>query len=194
MLYTNYKQVAKLVLKSEDAVKINGPLGSVLGNFNRTVYMLYSFKPTLPFYKFTKNTRLAVDTFVCTGYLGGGVLKYTGDVIIKNFKKSNIYNSNPIKQGTVIYSGYFNNLIDYRNNDIINNSIDITGATDFLNGNELDIFVDTRLVDDNNIPIRGCISNYNWSLTLVIFEQEKEENPKDYVDDRVKNYSLPALY
>ena len=193
MLYTNYKQVARLVLKSEEADSyLYGPNRTLFGSL-KTICTLYTFKPNLPFYKFTKNTRLAVESFTFIG-TSAPLWKYTGEVIIKNFKKSNIYNSSLIQQGTTIFSGFMQTFIDYRNSDIINNSIDITGATDFLNGNELDIYVNSRLSDDAGAIVNGCVSTTNWNLTLVIFEQEEEENPKDYVDDRVKNHSIPALY
>jgi hypothetical protein len=191
MLYTNYKQVARLVLKSEDAIKtVRTP--TIEGN-QVPINSLYTFKPNLPFYSFTKNTKLAVESFTFYGsYVGTGA-RYVGDVIIKNLNRSNIYHSKN-QQGTCIFSGNMYSTIDYYNNDIINNSIDITNSTNFLNGNELEIFINTRILDDGNVDIKGCVDKFNWSLTLVIYEEEKEENPKDYVDNKLQNYSKPALY
>ncbi len=192
MLYTNYKQVARLVLKSEDAIKTSGGIPYIATSATPT-NSLYTFKPNLPFYSFTKNTKLAVESFTFSGGPLGSGIKYIGDVIIKNLKRTNIYHSKN-QQGTCIFSGNMHSTINYYNNDIINNSIDITGSTNFLNGNELEIFINTRLLDDGNVDIKGCVDYFNWSLTLVVYEEEKEENPKDYVDNRTNNYSKPSLY
>jgi hypothetical protein len=192
MLYTNYKQVARLVLKSEDAVKTSGGLPTIDGN-PILITSLYTFKPNLPFYSFTKNTKLAVESFTFNGGPVGVQLQYIGDVIIKNLKRPNIYHSR-IQQGTCIFSGNMHSAINYYNNDIINKSIDITGSTNFLNGNDLEIFINTRLLNDTSVDVKGCVDSFNWSLTLVVYEEEKEENPKDYVDDRTNNFSKPSLY
>lgn len=191
MLYTNYKQVTRLVLKSEDAIKTTRT--PTIANASILITSLYTFKPNLPFYSFTKNTKLAVESFTFNGAPLGIGARYIGDVIIQNLKRPNIYHSG-IQQGTCIFSGNMHSVINFYNNDIINNSIDITGSTNFLNGNELEIFINSRLLDDGNVDIKGCVNNFNWSLTLVVYEEEKEENPKDYVDNKLQNYSKPALY
>lgn len=40
----------------------------------------------------------------------------------------------------------------------------------------------------------GFFETGSFSLTLSIFEEEKEGNKKDCVDDKARNYVRPALY
>jgi len=191
MLYTNYKQVAKLILKSEDATK------DVVGTHTLSTVQnipsigLYTFFVNLPFYKFTKNTKLAVEkfTFVSDNYTFIDV----GDIYIKNIKKSNVYHSSK-KAGTCILSLSLGKTNEYINPDVINNSIDITGNTSFLEGNPLEIFLDTKVKDDSDVDIKGCSDESVWSLSLIIYEEVKEENLKDYADDNVKLLSKPSVY
>ena len=196
MLYTNYKQVARLVLKSIDAEQETTDRQFTVDTTttNYPVVTKYTYNVNLPFYKFTKNTKLAVESF---SYLSTNLEDKSvgiGDIFLLNIKKSNIYHSYiGARKGTCILSKNLSKSFEYINPDVINNSIDITGNTGFIEGNPLEIFVDTKIKDDIS-DINGCLEENFWSLTLVIYEEEKEENPKDYVDDKVKNYSKPSLY
>jgi len=194
MLYTNYKQVAKIILKSEDSLDFTTKTETV-ATVASTIVTKYTYNITLPFYKFSKNTRLAVESFSLLSEDFTQRAIDIGDVFILNIKKSNVYHSNPkSNKGTCILSTNLSKSTEYFNPDITKNSIDITGNTGFMEGNPLEIFVDTKIGNDTTNDVGGCIDTAIWSLTLVIFEEEKEENPKDYVDDRTNNFSKPSLY
>lgn len=191
MLYTNYKQVARLILKSKDAIQELGTTHVINTLPNCKSVIKYTFNIQLPYYKFTKNTKLAVESFSFVSE----ALTYNevGDIFILNIRKNNIYHSST-RAGTCILSRILSDTTEYINPDVINNSIDITGNTSFLEGNPLEIFVDTKVLDDGFVDIKGCSNKNDWSLTLLIYEEEKEENAKDYVKDGIKNYSNPSLY
>lgn len=197
MLYTNYKQIATIVLNSGSAIE-KDEIDVTIKTVDQTSVQKYTFNINLPFYKFTKNTKLAVQNFVFNS--DTYFRKNIGDVYIKNIKKSNVYHSNKMNsKGTCILSDVLTEPNKYINPDVINNSIDITGNTSFLEGNPLEIIVDTKVCRDNveeqtGTDINGCPSTAFWTLTLTIYEEEKEENKKDVVEDKVKNYSKPLLY
>lgn len=205
MLYTNYKQVAKLVLKSTDATQeVSGTELLEDGGAPVNIVSKFTYNIKLPFIKFGKNTKLAIENFstvVPASYDMGNI----ADIYIKNIHKKNIYHSAELSaNGTCILSYPIEYLTEYINTDVINNSIDITGNTSFMEGNPLDIFVDTKIFKYNDPgggapfnrdgTITGCPDDLVWSLTLLVYEEEKEENAKDFVDDRARNYGRPALY
>lgn len=193
MLYTNYKQVVRLVLKSEDAIKDIVGTHTIQSVAGLNSIGRYTFNINMPFYKFSKNTKLAVEklSVISNDYIDNTA--DIGDIYLLNIKKQNVFHSSK-KKGTCIYSGILSKTNEYVNPDVINNSIDITGNTGFLEGNTLDIFVDTFVIDDSAQEIQGCSEGTVWSLSLIIYEEEKEENPKDNVQDGVKNHSKPVLY
>lgn len=230
VLYTNYKQMAKITLKSEDAVDYEKTTNVIVGHETAvpmrekdpvTIIGKYTYRINLPFMQFGKNTRLAVDTFsiqITHRKNQNHLQTYsTPDVYIKNIHKKDVYNStNKSAYGTCLLSIPFNNNVNdvkpppitYQNFDLINNSIDITGSTAFLQGEPLEIFIDTKILRYKKDPattptnlkmlpdgyVEGCPDVFKWSLSFIVYEEEKEENPKDYVDDRAKPHSIPALY
>jgi hypothetical protein len=195
MLYTNYKQVARLVLQKSDADSKETVPFKQSATVTGQCETLYKYNINLPYYKFSKNTKLAVDSFsVRESATYAYKYKNIGNVFIKNIKKSNVYHSDKTKQGTCILSCLMARTNQYVNPNVLQNSIDITGNTSFLEGNELELIVDTKIISDDDVLLNGCPEDIYWTLTLLIYEEEKEENPKDYVDDKVKNYSKPSLY
>lgn len=207
MLYTNYKQIAKIILKSEDAVSTTDSIFQTIdqngANFTTRVIRSYTYNVHLPFYKFNKNTKMAVDTFSIDVPEGLYTYSAIGDLYVKNLKKNEVYHSGPTSSnGTCLLSVVMGKSNQYINPDLINNSIEITGNTHFLEQyNPLEIFVDTKIQDFTLVngvaslkDIKGCPENVDWSLTLYIFEEEKEENKKDFVSDSRVNFSKPSLY
>lgn len=183
----------------------------------------YTYSITLPNMQFNKNTRLAVDKFSIQlrkrdseNHLKMDTIP---DVYIKNIHQKNVFNSRgKSSYGTCILSIPFNILqikndekpppMTYQNPDLINNSIDITGTTAFLQGQPLEIFIDTHMAkykqksgtsgtgleQEEDGFVEGCPDTFIWSLTLIVYEEEKEENAKDFVDDRAKIFGIPKLY
>lgn len=223
MLYKNYKQVAIIHLNSIDADNTqNGvqapltfkteipeelgdppaPTGHIVLNEyqpvqrNTRFFTEYTFNVNIP-YKFTKTTKMSLVSFN---------IKYdkqwmeynskaanVGGLYIKNLHKSNVYHKNK-SNGLLLMNEFFGNDVDYHNQDIINNSIDITNNTSFLEGNQIKVFLDAKIFDDNDNLVVGCIGNVEWCAKLYIFEEELVENKPDSVDDRTVNYSRPAIY
>lgn len=195
MLYTNYKQVAKIILASEYCTERDTSTKTVNSNAEIVVNK-YVFNVNLPFYKFSKTTKLAVESF---SFLSADLTASAidiGSIFITNIKKSNVYHSNPsLNKGTCLLSINLSKSINYINPDVINNSIEITGNTGFMEGNPIEIIVDTKIGADTTADdINGCLDDCRWSLTLIVYEEEKEENAKDFVDDRTKNFSKPSSY
>lgn len=199
MLYKNYKQVAIIHLSTADA-------DSVITSGNVNIQALpvqvnteYAFNINIP-HKFTKRTKLALVDFEIYYKPPTGWIDYNnktptvGGLYIKDLHKSNIYYKNKSK-GLLLLNGYFGGDVKYNNPDIINNSIDITNNTSFLEGgNTLKIFLDTNIIADNDVMMDGCLSIAEWFVKLIIFEEEAEENKPDFVDNKVVNYSRPTIY
>lgn len=197
MLYTNYKQVAKIILSSENTTQRDTTENITINTEGKTVVNKYYFTVNLPFYKFSKTTKLAVETFslLSNNYTENAI--DIGSIFVTSIKKSNVYHSDKALniKGTCLLSIDLSKSLTYINPDVINNSIEITGNTGFMEGNPIEIVVDTKLgADTTEADIKGCLEENRWSLTLIVYEEEKEENAKEYVDDRTKNFSKPSLY
>lgn len=192
VLYTNYTQKAKVVLRSSNAIVSTKQF--VIDTLNVDVVQHYAFMITVPNVKFNKETRVAVESFVI--HNTNEVINYDqadiGDVYLTSINKKNVVATDNI-QGTHLLS--FSGLnYSYNNTDLVLNSFSVSGQTQFLEGQGIDILVNTKLEADNGEDIRGCPRDVVWGLTLIVYEMEKQENEKDFVDDRAKNYSQPALY
>ena len=178
--YTNYKQVAKVVLKNIDA-NIASVTNTDLGVIVITEYI---FKVNLPTLNFNKQTKMAVESFsiIHTIPQYNGKECNVGDVYIKNLTNNDVYHSANKHKGLPILSMDLGKNNQYNNTDLINNSYDITGKTMFLKNEFLHIFVDTGIkAGAGNNDINGCPLNSHWTLSLIIYEYELEENKKDFV-------------
>lgn len=194
--YTNYKKVARITLKSEDATK-KVLYNRMLMGVNTPIIGNYSFNINLPTLKFNKHTRIAVEKFsiihTVPSYVNGNYCEI-GHIYIKNFSKPlNNFHSSKSNNGLCVMTDDIGHNTTIYNDDIINNSLDITGNADIFSGREpLDIFIDTRMRDLFPInDMKGCPDSSNWALTLVVFEYEPEENKKNYVSNYAENYSKP---
>lgn len=195
MLYTNYKQVAYIVLKSNEADFTREWGTKLLGTVSNKIYDEYTFNIKLPYYKFTKNTKLALETFTIEHEItnNNGKKAQIGDVYIKNIHKANVFSKNK-EYGCPLLSTSIGQDFFYNNTDVINKSIDITNNTGFLESNPLTIFVNTRILDDTNAEIKGCPESSVWSMTLYVYEEVKEENEKDFSRNESNPYSRPPVF
>jgi hypothetical protein len=212
MFITNYKQVATLILESDDPTVVkdynqakeyyrqNSTLDYV--PFNTNIITTYRFKVQLPTQKYTKNTRMAVASFnIINQYIedfnvrvGQPSTAAIGTVYMRNIRRPNLYSKDNTKGTPILTLPIGRTSYSYNNTDLIHNSIDITNNTGFLEGNPLEISVHLNVTaNDNTVPF-GCPENSAWQLTLYIYEEEKEENKKDMVDDNVQPYSRPPTY
>lgn len=193
VLYTNYTQKAKVVLRSSNAIVSTKQFDLDGGNANVDVVQKYAFMITVPNVKFNKETRIAVESFVLHDTTTINFNQFDiGDVYLTSVNKKNVVATDNL-QGTHLLS--FSGVdYTYNNTDLVLNSFSITGQTEFLEGQGIDIFVNTNIKDDNDDEIRGCPIGVVWSLSLIVYEMEKQENEKDLVDDGAKILMRPALY
>lgn len=174
MSYKSYRQIAHITLKSNDANEIQNAGNRLINAANEQINTSYKFNINLPFIKFTKNTHMAVQKVAFKPSIQNNILAI-GDIFITNLKKSNVYHSGN-KKGTCIFTGSFANSFEYVNQDTTYNSIDITNHTTFLeNNNGIELFVDTKVLDDAAVDIGGIKEFDRFSISLIIFEFEKEE-------------------
>ena len=196
MLYKNYKQVAIIHLNSVDADSVVAGVAVPIQLINTVFNTEYIFNVNIP-YKFTKQTKMSLVSFNLKYYQDwlayNGNSAKVGGLYIKNLHKSNIYHKKK-SNGLLLLNEYFGGNVEYYNQDIINNSIDITNNTSFLEGNQIKIFLDTQIIDDGANTISGFPNNGEWSIKLYIFEEELVENKPNSVDDKTVNYSRPAIY
>lgn len=154
-----------------------------LSNFNQK----YRFKIDLT-NQMSPNVRIAVKSFIL--HRGAQMIGWTsnsydkgfreiGDVYIDNMYDKNGFHSNPnIRNKFHLLSSpiCFDNIEKYYNNDILNTSKSIQN-TSFQN-NYFDIVVDAKIKDKDGNKILGCPAYATWSLTLIVYDTEFEENEK----------------
>ena len=226
MLYTNYKQVAEIVLHSQDAEKVDWTPqqedlilwkgGSVVMKHNEyqrkedgtfiyhpndfeldgatqkfTLYPLefakkFSFKINL-LNPMSKNLKIAVKSFCIhnTTTMGSDFHSWDnsereiGNVYIDNVYDKNSFNSDADinNKFELLTIPLCQKPIDtYFNNDILNSAKSI--QNNIFQNNYLDIVVDAKIKNSDNEKIKGIPQTARWSLSLILFDTEFEENPK----------------
>jgi len=241
MLYTNYKQVAEIVLNSQDAEKVDYTPqpenlilwkgGSVVMKHNEylrkedgtfiyhplsplpssdytyenpptdgkifhdpyspKLYPLYftkkfSFKINL-LNPMSKNLKIAVKSFSIhnTTIMGSDFYSWDnsersiGNVYIDNVYDKNSFNSDPDinnKFELLTFPMCQKPVDTYFNNDILNSAKSI--QNNIFQNNYLDIVVDAKIKNSDNEKIKGIPQTARWSLSLILFDTEFQENPK----------------
>jgi hypothetical protein len=154
-----------------------------LNDFNQK----YRFKIDLN-NRMSTNVRIAVKSFIL--HRGAQVIGWTsnsydhgtreiGDVYIDNMYDKNSFHSDPkIRNKFHLLSTpiCFDNIEKYHNNDILNTSKSIQNIS--FQNNYFDIIVDAKIRDKDQNKILGCPIYASWSLTLIVYDTEFEENPK----------------
>jgi len=226
MLYTNYKQIAEIILHSQDAenvewtsqpenlilwkggspvMKHNEYLRKEDGTFiyhpndleddgetqKLQLYPLYfakkfSFKINL-LNPMSKNLKIAVKSFSIHNTTTMGSDFYSWDNSersIGNVYIDNVYDKNSFNSDADINNKFelltipmCQKPIDtYFNNDILNSAKSI--QNNIFQNNYLDIVVDAKIKNSDNEKIKGIPLTARWSLSLILFDTEFEENPK----------------
>lgn len=186
------KEILKLVLNSNNAVKTTNPTVVDFGTQGvSTMTTNYRFNLNIPYTKFTKNCKIALQSFHHDSLQTTMTNKYIG-VYIKNITNRSIYDSNNNGNGTNILSAYaFNNQFHYINPNIELNSIELNDGS-FLN-NGIDIYVEMNKLDNTLALIKGCITNDEWCMELLIYDIDEEEMIYQELSNQVKNTSLYPL-
>ena len=177
MLYTNYKQVAEIVLNSDNAEQTNTSTENV--GTAETFVSKYKFKVNL-LNPMSKNIKIAVKSFVShNDFISSDTARNIGDVYVDNWYDKNAFNTDPSIQNKFQLLSYplcTERIDKYYNNDIINTSKSVQN-TAFMNS-YIDVVVDAKITNSENKVIKGIPQKNKWSLTLVIYDTEFEENPK----------------
>ena len=137
------------------------------------------------------NVRVAVKSFINHNAIQSGVSagtwdeveKPVGNIYIDNLYDKNSYNSDPVIQNKFHLLSYplcYKKIEEYYNNDILNTSKSIQNGA-FMN-NYFDIVVDAKIKNSVGTEITGLPTSSKWSMTLIVYDIEKEENPKAFSD------------
>lgn len=187
MLYTNYKQVAEIILNSKDA-DVETLTGAVVYGVTLDLIQKYTFYVNLQ-NNMSPNVRLAVKSFSC--YNNANNFSQTdpiGEIYIDNINNKNAFNSDSTLQNKLMLLNIpinkVSNITDYRNNDILGSSINIQNT--LFKNNNIEVVVDVKA--DGK---KGIQSTSNWTLVLVVYDTVMEENPKQEV--MVKDYHLTGV-
>lgn len=195
MIYQSLKQKAKIILNSKDAIKTEttATLNTVA---NTNITTNYHFDMKIPLI-LNEKAMLSVVSFrykANVAVLSSQPTTDIGKVYIKNIPPRNVFDSEGYKNGVTLFPHYFsnsngNNAIVY--DDLKTNDLQLSSDTSWLN-NGIDIFVSTMKKDDSGDDIKGCPSDDNWTLTLVIYDVQDFEYLKKELDDKVHNMSNPT--
>lgn len=199
-----FKKVAEPVLQADGDVVTEDVVQNVinelvhdLGDENDVEFhSKYRFKVNL-LNPMCTNLRIAVKSFVHHNGLKSGssrsawdeVPKPIGNIYIDNLYDKDSYNSDEKiknKFHLLSYPLCFSKIEHFYNHDIINTSKSIQNAA--LMNNYLDVVVDANIKDKNDDIVVGLPTTSNWSLTLILYDTEFEENEKAY-----SNGKLPMM-
>lgn len=206
---TTASYLLKLNTITEPVLDANGdqifngdtPLTSLTTNTVSTAFnSKYHFKVNL-LNPMSPNTRIAVKSFINHNAIKSGnsssawdeIEKPVGNIYIDNLYDKNSYNSDPEinnKFHLLSFPLCYKKIEEYYNNDILNTSKSIQNGA-FMN-NYFDIVVDAKIKNSVGTEIKGLPASSRWSLTLIVYDTEKEENPKAFSDG--KSPMMPPRY
>ena len=177
MLYTNYKQVAEITLNSQFAEQEDTSEQTV-HSVPTTFVSKYKFKVNL-LNPMSKNLKIAVKSFASHNEFISTASRNIGTVYVDNWYDKNAFNTDPSIQNKfqlLTYPLCTERIDKYYNNDIIDTSKSVQN-TAFAN-NYIDIVVDAKIKNDDGVIVKGFPKDNKWSVTLILYDTEFEENPK----------------
>ena len=145
--------------------------------------------------KFTLNDKckLAVESFQYLDISNPAVCRSIGGVYIKNISSSDTFNSQGHYKGTLLLPAHFGNDINYQNNNLEYTSIQLPYNASQILQNGLDIFIDTKIADQNGDDIMGAILEDAFSLSLIIYEIDDFEYISLDLNEKTKNYNTALV-
>ena len=152
--------------------------------FTTNICTNYRFNMPIPTF-FNSINKLCVEQFIYKNKIN--TPSSSGIVYCKSLTNNNIYNSQGNNKGCYLLSTIFDNTI-YNNNDLVNNSMMLPADNGSWIQNGIDIFVDSKKLDVNDVDINGCINNDEWILTLIIYDVEEYDTIDNNMDSKVHNY------
>jgi hypothetical protein len=151
----------------------------------------YKFNMNIPI-SLSNNSRIAPLSFIYNNNNPTSSTRDVGGVYCKSLTPYNVYNSEGYYKGCHLISALLDNgKYSYENTDFNMNSMPLqTDNGSWLN-NGIDIFVDSKKLDDTNTDIGGCIDADSWVLSLIIYDVEEYETITDELSGKIRNYVLP---
>lgn len=177
-MYKTYKQLYRIVLNSQDATSkttVIKTIGTVLEDL--TTRYFFNLNIELPF---TVQARLAVKSFHSNNKSSPVSSKPVaiGGIYSPTISQRNTYQSVGTQNGVLLLSHQFSSTLqtDYYNPDYKLNYIDIQNNLSWL-CNGIELFVDSKILDDGGNDIGGFPDNDEWTLELIVYDEELEQNP-----------------
>jgi len=179
MLYKSYKQLYRIILNSKDATTkttvnktINTKAVAVITKY------FFDLKIELPF---TSQARLAVKSFYTNNTKSSSSSSSPvsiGTLRSPTISQRNTFQSTGTSKGVVLLSHNFNSALstEYQNPDYRLNYIDIQNNLSWLT-NGIELIVDSKILDDVGNDVGGFPDIDEWTLELIVYDDELEQNP-----------------
>jgi hypothetical protein len=116
-----------------------------------------------------------------------------GGVYIRNISSSDTYNSQGNYNGHLLLSAHFGNNIIYNNYNLEYSSVQLPYNASQLLQNGLDIFIDTKIKDQNDADIKGALLEDQFTMSLIIYELEDYDYINVDLNEKIKNYNNTRL-
>ena len=130
--------------------------------------------------------KLAVGDFIWAENVATYPCKGIGGVYCKSMSPVDTYTSQGYYKGNLLLPAYFGENVVYHNADIEQSGIPMPDGNQFLQ-NGLDIFIDTKKINNANQDIQGNIADDAFSLTLIVYEIEDFEYVSLEMNDNRRN-------
>ena len=199
-VYKSDDDSIKLAVSEEDAravppvlINITGVGAGIDHSFTRIIDQAlnictnYNFRMEDMPYDLKDKCKLSLTHFIWAEKEPNYDVKGIGGVYCKSLTPIDTYNSQGYYKGNLLLPAYFGQDITYRNTDLEQTSIPIANVKQLLS-NGLDIFIDTKKINQALQDIKGNIDNDPFSLTLVIYEIDEFDYVSYDMDPKVRNY------
>ena len=177
MSYKSYKQLYRLILNSNDATT-KTTVAKTLNGVALNIVKKYFFKLNIEL-PFTTQARLSVKSFHSNNTASDGdPTSSIGCISSPTISQRNTYQSAGTSQGCILLNHNFNytGLSEYKNDNYDMNYIDIQNNISWLTDG-IELYVNSRILDDAGDDIGGFPDIDKWSLELIIYDSELEPNP-----------------
>lgn len=185
------KQKAKIILNSKDAIK--SIVSKTISSAATDVITNYKFNVNLSV-PLSNNSYIVASSFIFNNNHTTLSAKEIGGVYCKSLTPYNTFNSEGYYKGTHLLSALLDGApYNYQNENIDINSMVLHADNGAWLNNGIDIFVDSKKLDDSLVDIGGCIDADSWVLTLVIYDREEYETLSTELSSKIKNYVFPPV-
>lgn len=177
MSYKSYKQLYRLILNSNHATT-KTTVAKTLNTNNINIVQKYFFKLNIEL-PFTTQAKLSVKSFHSNNTLSdGNEVSDIGCISSPTISQRNTYQSIGTSQGCILLNHNFisNGITNYKNDNYDMDYIDIQNNISWLTDG-IELYVNSRILDDTLDDIGGFPEIDSWTLELIIYDSELEQNP-----------------